>query len=181
MDSRCAFGVGLLVKRTMTRHPFAALLLLLIGFIFTACSTSTPTVTPVSPFQTSTPIPPPVQGPAVLGDNVEIKDWEYLGPESVEFFPSLSANVREVGKEIYLVRRNDGFDLVWGQLPCATQPVMIVHADAVIEFWPGTGIANIEEPCEAMLVGHRLTVQWETDIPFEEWKFIFHPPPLSKS
>ena len=152
---------------------FVLFLFLLIGFIFTACSTSTPIPTS----QTSTPIPPPVQGPAVLGDNIEIKDWEYLGPESIESFPSPSANVREVGKEIYLVRRDDGFDLVWGQLPCATQPVVIVHVDAVIEFWPG---AAIKEPCEAMLVGHMLTVQWETDIPFE-WNFIFHPSPQPES
>ena len=162
-------------------RPFVVFLFLLIDFIFTACSTSTPTSTPISTPPTSTPIPPPVQGPAVLGDNVEIKDWEYLGPESVESFPSPSANVREVGKDIYLVRRDYGFDLVWGQLPCATQPVVIVHADAVIEFWPGAGIASVDEPCEAMLVAHRLTVQWETDIPFDEWKFIFHPPPQPES
>jgi hypothetical protein len=113
-----------------------------------------------------------------LGDNVEIKDWEYLGPESVESFPLLSADVREVGREIYLVRRDYGFDLVWLEVVCATQPVVSVHADAVIEFWPG---ASIEETCEAMGVGHMLTVQWETDIPFEQWKFTLHRPPLPKS
>lgn len=161
----------------MTRHPFV-LFFLLINLISIACSTSTPTPTPTSASQTSTPIPPPVQGPAVLGDNVEIKDWEYLGPESVESFPSLSANVREVGREIYLVRRDYGFDLVWLEVVCATQPVVIVHADAVIDFWPG---GSIEETCEAMGVGHMLTVQWETDIPFEKWKFIFHPPPEPES
>jgi hypothetical protein len=165
--------VGLLVKSTMMGRSFVVILFLLIDFIFKSCSTSTPISTP----QTSTPIPPPVQGPAVLGDNVEIKDWEYLGPESVESFPSLSANVREVGKDIYLVRRDYGFDLVWIQLPCATEPVMIVHADAVIEFWPAAKIESTEPPCEAMGMGHMLTVRWETDIPFDEWKFIFHPPP----
>jgi len=154
-------------------HPFGVFLFLLMGFIFAACSTSTATSIPISPSQTSTPIPPPVQGPAVLGDNVEIEDWEYLGPESIESFPSRSANVRGVGKDIYLVRRDYGFDLVWSQVVCATQPVVIVHADAVIEFWPAAKI----EPCEAMGVGHMLTVQWDTDIPFGAWKFIFHPPP----
>ncbi len=162
----------------MTRHPFVIIFFLLIDFSFIACSTLTPISTPTSASQTSTPIPPPVQGPAVLGDNVEIKDWEYLGPESVESFPLLSANVREVEREIYLARRDYGFDLVWLEVVCATQPVVIVHADAVIEFWPG---ASIEQPCELMGVGHMLTVQWETDIPFEKWKFIFHPPPQPKS
>ena len=165
-------------------RPFVVFLFLLIDFIFTACSTSTPTSTPISAPPTSTPIPPPVQGPAVLGDNVEIKDWEYLGPESVESFPSLSANVREVGDgeyEIRLVRTDYGFDLVWTELPCATQPVVLVHAGADIEFWPGGKPADRIEPCEAMSVGHRLTVQWETDIPFEQWKFTLHRPPLPKS
>ena len=165
-------------------RPFVLSLFLLIDFIFTACSTSTPTSTPVSPFQTSTPTPPPVQGPAVLGDNVEIKDWEYLGPESVESFPLPSANVREVGDseyEIRLIRKDYGFDLVWTEFPCATQPVVIVYADGVIEFWSGGKPAERIEPCEAMSVGHMLTVQWDTDIPFEQWKFIFHRPPRPKS
>jgi hypothetical protein len=43
-----------------------------------------------------TPLPPPVQGPAVLADaSVEIGDWEYSGPDAVESLPPLSAKARE--------------------------------------------------------------------------------------
>jgi hypothetical protein len=146
---------------------------LLIAVSLAACAPAGKVLPTETAVPRSTPIPPPVQGPAVLGDNLEIKDWEYLGPESIESFPSLSVHVREVGKDIYLVRKHYGFDLVWLQVVCATQPVLIVRADAVIEFWPAAKL----EPCEAMGVGHMLTVQWEIDIPFDEWKFIFHPPP----
>lgn len=128
---------------------------------------------------TPTLIPPPVQGPAVLGDNVEIGEWEYLGPEAVESLPNLSATVRNVDvshHEIRLIRNEDGFELVWSQVVCATQPVVVVRADAVIEFWHGE-----IPPCEDMGVFHKLTVQWQTDIPFEDWKFIFHPSPAPES
>lgn len=141
--------------------PTAALL---VGLALSACTTETLT-------------PPPVQGPAVIGDNVEIEAWEYLGPEAVESLPSLSAGVRDVGKDIYqvrLIQKDSGFDLVWGQLPCATQPVVVVHADASIEFWPGEGLGEV---CEAMEVFHKLTVKWHTTVPFEQWEFTLHPPP----
>ena len=153
---------------------------LFITFSLVSCVPAAKVIPTETAVPSSTPIPPPVQGPAVLGDNVEIKDWEYLGPESVESFPSLSANVKEVGNNVYeirLVRTDYGFDLIWTEFPCATQPVVIVHADAVIEFWPGGKPAARIEPCEAMSVGHMLTVQWDIDIPFEQWKFILHPPP----
>ena len=156
---------------------------ILIGLIVVACNTpgSGPTPTPSStpPTVIPTPIPPPVQGPAVVGDKVEIEDWEYLGPESIESLPPLSDTVREVGPddvfEARLAWRPDGFDLVWIAFPCAKEPVVVVHADATIEFWPAD---RIWPTCEAMAVVHMLTAQWQTSIPFEDWKFIYHPPRL---
>lgn len=117
-----------------------------------------------------------------MGQGVEIESWEYLGPDAVESMPFPSANVRAVDFstwEIRLIRTENGFELVWGELPCSTQPVVIVHAEATIEFWPGEGT----NPgfCEAMQAFHKLSVQWETDIPFDEWEFIFHPPPVPES
>jgi hypothetical protein len=110
---------------------------LFISLIFTACTISTPT--PGPPTQTATPtlIPPPAQGPVVLGDEVEIEKWEYLGPDAVELFPVLSANVRDVGNDVDQVRlvwKEDGFELFWITYRCSTQPVLVVHADATIEF-----------------------------------------------
>lgn len=147
--------------------------------ILTSCSPPTQTQTPPKTIPSPTVVPPPVQGPAVLGDNVEIEAWQYLGPEAVEAMPNSSTTVRNVDVSPYemrLVRKNDGFELIWFQVACATYPVVVVHPDAVIEFWHG------EVPfCEAMGVLHQLTVQWQTDIAFEDWKFIFHPPPEPES
>ena len=136
---------------------------LLVGFGMSACAKEVP--------------PPPVQGPAVLSDGIEIEDWEYLGPNAVESFPQLSATVREVGNDIYqarLIQRDDGFELVWSQLPCATQPVVVIHADMSIEFWPGE---SVDPHCVAMGVLHMLTVRLHTDIPTEQWEFTIHTPP----
>ena len=126
-------------------------------------------------------IPPPVQGPAVLGEGVEIEAWEYLGSKAVEAMPMPSANVRKVDFshwEARLIRKEDGLELVWGEVACATQPVVVVHADASIEFWPGESVNPV---CELMEIFHKLTVQWQTEIPFEDWTFIFHPPPEPES
>lgn len=148
--------------------------------ILTACSSSISTEvlqTPPSP----TLIPPPAQGPAVLGDNVELESWEYLGPESVDSLPNPSATIRKVDVspyEIRLLNTDEGFKLVWGALLCSTQPVVVVHSDAMIEFWPGE---STNPDCVEMQVLHLLTVQWQTDIPFENWNFIFHPPPEPES
>ena len=103
-------------------------IMLFVGLTMTGCSTEKP-------------VPPPVQGPAVLGDGVVIDDWTYLGSNAVQPLPvsPLPAGAREVGTgeyEAWLVWTADGFDLVWRQFACATQPVVVVHA-GVIEFWPG--------------------------------------------
>lgn len=126
-------------------------------------------------------IPPPVKGPAVLADDgVEIYDWEYFGPDMDQTLPLpdlSSPEAKQVGNGIHdtwLVQKDDGFALVWIQFLCATQPVVVVHVDASIEFWPGEIVG---QDCEAMGVRHLLTVQWRTSIPFEQWKFTLHPPP----
>jgi hypothetical protein len=135
-------------------------------------------VVAVSTCTKDAPLPPPVQGSAVLADaSVEIVDREYLGPDEVDSLPSLSAKVREVGDDVHqarLVWKDDGFELVWGGFVCATRPVVIVHSDLSIEFWPGE---IIDEDCVAWAALHKLTVELYTSIPFEQWKFTLHPPP----
>jgi hypothetical protein len=140
------------------------MVMLLIGLTLSACTRIAP-------------IPPPVEGPAVVGDGVEIEAWEYLGPDMYGSQPPLPADAIEVGNDIYDVRllwKKDGFDLVWSTFLCATQPVVVVHADASIEFWPGE---SVEPRCVAMGVSHMLTVKMHTSIPPEQWKFTLHPPP----
>jgi hypothetical protein len=123
-------------------------------------------VVAVSTCTKDTPLPPPVQGPAVLADaHLEIFDWEYLGPDAVDSLPSLSAKVREVGDDVHqarLVWKDDGFELVWGGFVCATQPVVVVHNDLSIEFWPGEILGD---DCIAREAFHKLTVELHTSIP----------------
>ena len=155
-------------------HPFVSALI--VGLSLAGCNTVTPSPAAQSPTVVSPS--PPVQGPAVLGDGVVIEDWQYFGPESVQSFPPPSTNVRDVGTDVYeawLIWTDDGFDLVWGQVVCATQPVVVVHADAAIEFWPGE---SVPPDCPAMGVGHKLSVKLDTSIPLEQWRFTLHPPPL---
>jgi hypothetical protein len=138
-----------------------------------------------------------VQGPAVVGDGIEIEAWEYLGPDMAGIRPPLPADAMEVGNDIYEARlswKEDRFDLVWSSFLCATQPVVVVHADATIEFWPGEITdqfavyideesiefgrgENVEPQCVAMGVSHMLTVKMHTDIPSNQWTFTLHPPP----
>ena len=61
----------------------------------------------------------------------------------------------------------------WGGFVCATRPVVIVHGDLSIVFWPGE---IIDEDCVAWEAFHKLTVELYTSIPFEQWKFTLHPP-----
>ena len=128
----------------------------------------------------SPPIPPPVQGPAVIGDDaVGIEDWEYLGPNAIQALPLpqwLGTDAREVGTDlnpVWLVPNEGGFDLAWGQFPCATQPVVVVHANNSIEFWPGDIVG---EDCDAMGTFHLLTVKLQPNIPLDQWQFTLHPP-----
>jgi len=112
----------------------------------------------------------------VQGDGVVIDDWKYLGPAAVEQQPVEAANVHGFGTSphnAWVIWTEDGFDLVWGQLPCATQPVVVVHASSM-EFWPG---ASVDQTCVAMLVYHKLTVVMQTETPPEQWRFTLHPPP----
>ena len=119
---------------------------------------------------------PTVPGPTVMGKGTEIETWNYFGPDATQSIPAPSSNIRDVGNEVYearLIQTENGFDIVWGQMRCATQPTVIVYADATIEFWPGDIVG---EDCEAAELFHKLTVTWHTNVPFGQWDFIFHPP-----
>jgi hypothetical protein len=165
-----------------------AIALLLVGLAVAACAGKAPVL-------------PPVRGPAVLSEaGVEILDWEYLGPDSVRSVPEPAANVREVEQEaeqysIYLIRTDEGFELMWSQVLCAIRPVLVVHVGMSLEFWPGQTYCEGEVPmprgciiaynpdgsvdygCEAVGVAHEITVKLQTSIPFDQWTFTLHPPP----
>lgn len=156
----------------MTMCSFFLFMGLLIAYTISACTT-----------EAKSPATPTIQGPAVTGNNVEIEAWEYLGADVVELLPLPADDVKVFGNEVYqgrLIRTADGFDLIWGQIRCANQPIVTIHADATIEFWPG-GHDKIEgRVCESAEVFHKLSVKWNTDIPFEQWNLVFHSPPLNE-
>lgn len=121
----------------------------------------------------------PVQGPAVVSydPNVPVTHWEYLGPEAADEFPPQSENVRvlnELHYEIRLVETAVGFDLIWGDFLCSTQPVLFIQPGNRLEFWPGSIVGDY---CEAMETVHVISVSLDQPVPLAEWQFIFHAPP----
>jgi len=121
----------------------------------------------------------PMQGPAVVSydPNVPVTHWEYLGPEAADEFPPQSERVRvlnELHYEIRLVETAVGFDLIWGDFICSTQPVLLIQPGNRLEFWPGSIVGDY---CVAMEAGHVISVSLEQPVPLAEWQFIFHAPP----
>ena len=164
------------------RYYVAALLLLCLTM--TACTRVEPTSESLgqeSASSTESSTLPPTQGPAVIGDGVEIEDWEYLGPDMDGSRPSLqsiSSDIQEFGDNVipvWLLPTEEGFELEWRTLACATQPVAVVRDDATIEFWPGE---TVGEYCDAMSIAHRLSVEIADNVPSEQWEVILHPPPM---
>ena len=110
---------------------------------------------------------------------VEIEEWEYFGPNAIQALPlpqCSDTGAREVGTDlnpVWLVPNKGGFDLAWGQFACATRPVVVVHANNSIEFWPGDIVG---EDCDAKGTFHLLTVKLQPNIPLDQWQFTLHPP-----
>ena len=163
-------------------HYVAALLLLCLTM--TACTRVEPASEPMvqeSASSTESSTLSPVQGPDVIGDGIEIEEWDYLGPDMDGSRPALEPsdpNIQEFGNNqipILLFPTEGGFDLEWGTFACSTQPVAVVRDDATIEFWPGEIVG---EYCDAMSVAHRLSVEIADNVPSEQWEVILHPPPM---
>ncbi len=130
------------------------------------------------------PTPTP-QGPSVISNNPNavIKSWEYISPRSEDAltsFPVRNSDAIGFGPdayEAYIVWHEGGFDLIWGNFSCSTQPILIVE-ETTITLWLNDGIWD---DCVAAEVIHAFKVKMETDIPIEEWAYILHQdaPPLS--
>lgn len=120
----------------------------------------------------------PVQGPAVLSHDPDllVTNWEYLGPEAAAEFPPASEGVRVLDEMHYEIRLREtavGFDLIWGNFPCSTQPVLFIQPGNQLEFWPGNRVGDV---CEAMERGHVISVSLNQNVPLADWQFIFHAP-----
>ncbi len=121
----------------------------------------------------------PVQGPAVISHdpNLQVTEWDYLGPESVTEFPAASESVRVLNELHYGIRLREtavGFDHIWGDFLCSTQPILLIQSGNQLEFWPGDIVGD---SCEAMEAGHMISVSLAQTVPLAEWQFIFHAPP----
>jgi hypothetical protein len=122
--------------------------------------------------------PPTSQGPSVISNNPDavVESWEYISPRSEEAFTSFPSSDPEAVKfgseldETYIVWRKGGFDLIWGNVICSTQPILTIE-DTTIELWLNDGIW---EDCEAAETIHAFKVELETDIPTEGWTYVVH-------
>lgn len=108
--------------------------------------------------------------------NAIIESWEYLNPRSEETLASfLSRDPKSIGfgpsqYEAYIIWREGGFDLVWGNFICSTQPSLIID-NITIELWLNDGIWD---DCDAAQVTHAFKVELATDIPIEEWAYTLY-------
>lgn len=175
-------------RRTLPRNYFskAILLVFVAAALMTACrSAQSPTEAPAMGDNSSSAQIEGGAGPAVIGDGIEIVDWAYLGPDIVGERPRLqslssdvftfkNAPIGDYKYEVWLLHKENGFELEWGQFMCATQPIAVVHSNHSIEFWPGEIVG---EDCEAMEVFHQLTVTLADETVAGGWDITVHPPP----
>lgn len=124
---------------------------------------------------TFTPIP---EDPQVvnLNPSVVVENWEYLSPRSSEAEQLfLSRNPEGIafgqGDKAYIVWREGGFDLVWGNHFCSVQPILIIRENA-IELWENDAVWN---DCEDAEVAHAFRVEMETNVSPEEWTYTISP------
>lgn len=124
------------------------------------------------------PTPTP-QGPSVISNNPDaiVESWEYISPRAEDAlisFPSGNPEAIEFGPEhyeAYIVWREGGFDLVWGNFFCSTQPILTID-HVIIELWLNDGIWD---DCISEQAIHAFKVEVKTNIPPEEWTYILHP------
>ncbi len=170
------------IIKSLSFHRYAIIVLLLC-FTLVSCDTTgqitMPSIQATIESSESVTVPP-VQGPAAIGDGIEVADWAYLGPDedgSRSRLQSLSSEVQEFGdavKTVWLLPTEGGFQLEWGEVLCATEPIVVVHADASIDFWAG-GIVG--ETCDDKEIFHQLTVEIAGNTSPEQWQVIVHPSP----
>lgn len=108
--------------------------------------------------------------------NIVIENWEYLSPrsdEALQSFPSQDSEAIAFGSdkhEAYIVWHEDGFDVIWGNVICSTEPILTI-GEATIALWLNDGIWD---DCEDAQVTHAFRVELVTDIPLEAWTYSVH-------
>ena len=125
---------------------------------------------------TVTPLP---IGPLAvsLNPDVVIVDWQYLDPSNTEAWEEFgfSRHPVEPGtidlgsktNEAYAHWHEEGFDLIWWDFPCATQPVMVIEGTTVGLWRDDHSFYH----CEAEAAPHVFRIEVETTIPQEAWRY----------
>lgn len=145
-------------------------LIALIPLLLISCQSAT---TPAAPAPSPTP-----QGPTVTSNNpdVTVESWEYINPRSEEaltFFPSGNPDAIRFGPEhyeAYVIWREGGFDLVWGNFICSTWPMLTIE-ETTIKLWLND---YVWDDCEAAEAIHAFKVELQTDIPPEAWSYTIY-------
>jgi len=121
-----------------------------------------------------TPEPTPVyQGPLVMSNNLDVivEAWEYISPDDEEALTSFlsqdpdALSFGESYHEAHIKWYEGGFDLVWGNFPCSTEPILIIDKQVMTLWEEWTYTIHPETP----LVGQ--TTYVPTPIP-QEGAFI---------
>jgi hypothetical protein len=126
-----------------------------------------------------------IDGPVVLSldPNISVEKWEYLSPEQLPqtdplfLYGNDGIVFGEEPHEAVIVWTEQGFDLHWGEFPCATKPIVLIKEDNVIELFGGKQPPPPLE-CNAMESFHAFTVTLSSNTPLppaSQWTYSFRP------
>jgi hypothetical protein len=127
-----------------------------------------------------------IEGPTVLSldPNITVEKWVYLSPDELSQTDNplvLPDNdgvaFGDDAHRALITWTEQGFDLYWGELPCATKPIVLIKENAVIELFGG------KQPppptvCHAMESFHGFTVTLSSATslpPASQWAYSFRP------
>lgn len=116
-----------------------------------------------------------------LDPNIVVEDWTYLSPEqlSQDDNPFVLEGIT-FGNETHralIIWTEQGFDLYWGELPCATRPIVTIQENSVIELFGGKQTPPPPE-CLAMETFHAMRVTLSSDTALltpDQWAYELRP------
>ena len=125
-----------------------------------------------------------IEGPMVLSldPDIIVEKWDYLSPEQLSQSDNPlvlpDSDGITLGDEQYralIIGTEQGFDLYWGELPCATQPVLLIKENAVLELFGGK---HPPSPlvCHAVERSHAFIVTLSSATPLppaSQWTYSF--------
>lgn len=118
-----------------------------------------------------------------LDPDITVENWDYLSPKQApQVDPLFSPDPNGIvfgnePHEAIIIWTEQGFDLRWGELPCATKPIVLIKENAEIALFAG------KQPpppivCNAMESFHAFRVTLSSNMPIpsaNEWTYSFRP------